>query len=203
MKISVIIPLAAHETKHQALIASLPEGMEIVLAQEGGRAASLNAGAKKATGDYLWFLHADSELNEACVPALLEAIKRSPDALLYFDLAFSNDATKLMRLNAMGVWFRSHVLSVPFGDQGFCIKKEQFQRIGGFPEGLAYGEDHVFVWLARQLGITLHPTGATIATSARKYQAHGWLKTTLKHQYLWVIQAWPEWIRLLKTRAAL
>ena len=203
MKISVIIPLAPNETKHHSLIASLPEGLEIITSQEGSRAASLNAGAAKATGDYLWFLHADSELHAACILALTGAITHSPDALYYFNLAFKNDATPLMALNALGVWFRSHLLGVPFGDQGLCIKKEHFERIGGFPEGLAYGEDHVFVWRVRQSGIKLKATGATLTTSARKYQTHGWLATTFKHQYLWVIQAWPEWIRLLKTRAAL
>lgn len=193
MKISVIIPLAENETKHQELIKFLPEELEIILSQERSRATSLNTGAKKATGEYLWFLHADSHLAANTVPKLKMAIERYPDALLYFDLSFLNDATPLMYLNTLGVKFRSHILGVPFGDQGLCIKKELFEQIGGFPENLAYGEDHVFVWRVRQKGIKLYQTGATIATSARKYKTNGWLKTTLKHQYLWVIQAWPEW----------
>lgn len=193
MKISVIIPLAADETKHRALIASLPEGLEIITSQEGSRAASLNAGAAKATGDYLWFLHADSQLDVTCVPALHRTITQHPDALFYFDLAFAPDATRLMWLNALGARFRSRILGVPFGDQGLCIRKDLFEKLGGFPEDLAYGEDHVFVWRARQAGIRLKPTHATITTSARKYQAHGWAATTFKHQYLWVKQAWPEW----------
>lgn len=193
MRISVIIPLAANETKHQALVASLPEALEIILSQEGSRAISLNNGAKKAAGDYLWFLHGDSEIPKDAIPALKAAIERNPDALLYFDLAFSNDATPLMALNALGVKFRSHVLGVPFGDQGFCIRKTLFEQLGGFPQGLAYGEDHMFVWRARQQGIKLYCTGATLTTSARKYKAKGWLKTTLMHQYLWITQAWPEW----------
>ncbi|MGE3714764.1 MAG: glycosyltransferase [Alphaproteobacteria bacterium] len=193
MKISVIIPLAANENQHQALIASLPAQWEIIPSQEGSRAKSLNMGAAKATGDYLWFLHADSTLGEGWLAALKTAIENHPDALLYFDLAFRNDATPLMWLNALGARFRSRILGVPFGDQGFCIRKALFEKLGGFPEGLAYGEDHVFVWRARQAGIKLKPTNATITTSARKYQAHGWAATTFMHQYLWVKQAWPEW----------
>jgi len=193
MKISVVIPLAPSETKHQTLIASLPEELEIITSQEGSRAASLNAGAAKATGDYLWFLHADSELDAACVPALTQAIKQHPDALFYFDLAFARDGAWLMWLNALGARFRSRILGVPFGDQGLCIRKALFEKLGGFPEDLAYGEDHIFVWRARQVGIRLKPTNATITTSARKYHAHGWFATTFKHQYLWVKQAWPEW----------
>lgn len=193
MKISVIIPLAANENQHQALIASLPAEWEIIPSQEGSRAKSLNMGAAKATGDYLWFLHADSQLDATCVPALHRTITQHPDALFYFDLAFSRDGLRLMWLNALGVRFRSRVLGAPFGDQGLCIGKALFEKLGGFPEGLAYGEDHVFVWRARQAGIKLKSTNATITTSARKYQAHGWAATTFMHQYLWIKQAWPEW----------
>ncbi len=95
-----------------------------------------------------------------------------------------------------GALFRSRALGVPFGDQGFCIKKTIFNKLGGFPEGLPYGEDHVFVWRARQQGIDLQPLGVKLYTSARKYKKHGWLKTTILTQYLWIKQALPEWQKL-------
>jgi len=97
-----------------------------------------------------------------------------------------------------GARLRSRILKVPFGDQGFCIKKALFHKLEGFPEDLPYGEDHVFVWKIRQHGTELQPTGAILYTSARKYKKHGWLKTTLLHQYLWIKQAWPEWKKLKK-----
>jgi hypothetical protein len=63
---------------------------------------------------------------------------------------------------------------------------------------VSYGEDHVFVWKARQHGITEKPICDTLYTSARKYKKDGWLKTTFMHQYLWIKQAWPEWVILRK-----
>ncbi len=187
--ISIIIPLAPGETGHHELLPTLPADAEITLSQEaGGRAASLNAGARKATREYLWFLHADSRLAENTISALITAVKKHPDSLLFFDLAFSDDAAPLMRLNEWGAYFRSRVLKLPFGDQGFCIGKDLFAQLGGFPEGLEYGEDHVFVWRARQANIKIRPVNATLCTSARKYRIHGWLRTTLLHQYLWIKQ---------------
>ena len=228
-QLSVIIPLAPNEAAWKSLLTDLdklPDGMEILFVQsensntnmpnktpvlaekeirilvnkQPGRAAQMNAGAAKAQGKYLWFLHADSKFGPNTLTALLRVIEHHPHSLLYFDLAFLKDASFLMCINNWGVYFRSRVLKLPFGDQGFCISKAQFTRLGGFPDSLPYGEDHVFVWKARQQGIRIQSTGARLYTSARKYKKHGWLKTTLLHQYLWMKQAWPEWKKLKQGR---
>ena len=226
--LSIIIPLASNEIAWQNLLADLaklPDGTEILfvtseesnsfhettflpnkkvcwLTSKAGRAYQMNAGAKIAKGEFLWFLHADSKFGRNTLSVLLRAIQNHPKNLLYFDLAFLNDASCLMFINRWGVWFRSRILKVPFGDQGFCIPCDLFEKIGGFPEGLTYGEDHVFVWKARQNGIVVRPVGTTLYTSARKYKKHGWLKTTFLHQYLWIKQAWPEWKKFKKKTSA-
>ncbi|MDE1900979.1 MAG: glycosyltransferase [Alphaproteobacteria bacterium] len=223
MKLSVIIPLAEGEQAWRDLLpdlAALPADSEVILAlpqdaspldlpaihssltirqvREGsGRARQMNAAARTAQGAQLWFLHADSRLHPETIPALLRRLGEYPDWLLYADLVFSADAPFLMKLNEMGVWFRSHALGMPFGDQGLCIRKKTFYELGGYPEDVAYGEDHVFVWRARQRGIRLRPMGARLTTSARKYCERGWLKTTHLHLCLTLRQAWPEWRRLM------
>jgi GT2 family glycosyltransferase len=214
--LSVIIPLAPNETEWQSLLADLsglPDETEILftvsekslsldkplslphkeirwITAAPGRAAHMNAGAFAARGDYLWFLHADTRFGPDTLAALSCALQRRPNGLLFFDLAFSGDSRGRMRINAWGARFRSRVLRTPFGDQGFLISKELFKQLGAYREGLAYGEDHVFVIRARQQGIAIEPAGATLYTSARKYKKYGWLKTTLRHQYLWIRQAW-------------
>ncbi len=167
-----------------------------------GRARHLNAGAKAAKGLFIWFLHADSILDNGTLPLLLGAIRAYPESLLFFDLAFSTDATCLTRLNALGARFRSNRLKVPFGDQGLCLEKALFDRLGGFPEDVTYGEGHLFVWKARRHGVEIRATGGRLYSSARKYRSNGWLKTTLVHQYLWIKQALPEWRRLKAERKA-
>lgn len=224
MRISVIVPVAPSETALSDLLrdlAILPGNCEIILAlprgakapesvllasrqniryhaEGGGRAAQMNAAARQASGEYLWFLHADSRLDHVVITALLHQLTQFPDGLFYADLAFQGYAPTLMRINQAGVWLRSHFLGMPFGDQGFCIQRQLFNKIGGYDENLPYGEDHVFVWRARQSGIKLRPLKACITTSARKYQQHGWLKTTCQHVWLTWKQAWPEWQKLTK-----
>lgn len=171
-----------------------------VISAPPGRAAQLNAGASSAEGEFLLFLHADSRVSASAWNALLNSLDQYPDQLHYFNLRFQTDGPRWMPLNAWGVWIRSHWFKLPFGDQGLCLKAEHFQQIGPFDESLPYGEDHVFVWLARIHGLRLRCTGAAIETSSRKYENHGWLRTTLRHLWLTVKQAVPYWWRLVRRR---
>ena len=160
----------------------------------------MNAAASSAKGEYLWFLHADSRVDTDTIPVLLECIAKGEDALYYHDLTFLPDGPTAMPINAWGVKFRSNWLKTPFGDQGFCLSRELFFRLGRYREDVRYGEDHLLVWQALQAGVKVRPTGAKVLTSARKYANKGWLRTTITHVYLWVIQAVPQFFILLKRR---
>jgi GT2 family glycosyltransferase len=198
--VSIVIPTANNEEALSTLLADIDKlalAAEVIISAEGSRAKSLNMGAAKASKKYIWFLHADSRIDQNTAIALTKSIQQTPDALHYFDLAFLHDGPELTRLNAWGANWRSHWLGVPFGDQGFCISKALFNQIGGYPEDVAYGEDHLLVWRSRQLGIPLKCTNTFLYTSARKYRDRGWLKITLKYQYLWLRQAWPELAKLI------
>jgi len=161
------------------------------LTSDPGRANCLNSGALNSSGDYLWFLHADSRLNKMNISSLLDSISRYPEALLYFDLAFYN-ASILMKLNEWGALFRCRILDTPFGDQGLCISKNIFNSLGGFPENAPYGEDHLFVRNARREHIPIKPVNTSLYTSSRKYVENGWLKTTLLHLCLWQKQIYHD-----------
>jgi hypothetical protein len=146
-----------------------------------GRAAQQNAGAAAGRRDWVWFLHADSQLAPATLPAMAAFVQRDEAALGYFDLRFLDDGPALMRLNALGAWVRSHWFGLPFGDQGLALPRAVFDRLGGFNPALEHGEDHDLVWRARRAGVPLAAIGAPLLTSARKYVEHGWWSTTCWH----------------------
>lgn len=233
MKLSIIIPLAVGEAEPEFLLdslAALADIGEVIIvgsdcyspptagrsgcciqriSSDDGRANALNAGAAAACGQWLWFLHADSRLDDSAVRCL-RATLDGAGGLYYFGLHFHSDNTKLaarMRLNSLGVTLRSRYLLSPFGDQGLCIDRNSFNRAGVFPPRRRYGEDHVFVWQCRLAGIAVTALPASISTDARKYQHHGWLSTTVRHNLLWIKQWGPLfcrwlWLKTISSRAA-
>lgn len=176
--------------------------MHTILARPS-RAYCMNEGAAAATGAQLLFLHADSYFeieaferlrscyNGSCGGGVLDEGNVSkcekPNDIFYFELVF-HDGLFLMKLNQIGVRFRSHVLKTPFGDQGLCLSKELFEALGGYDVSAPYGEDHLLIRCARARKIGIKSIGRPIFTSARKYSQNGWLKTTCKHQVMWVLQ---------------
>lgn len=214
-ELSIIIPVAQSESAVDALLALLakhcraaqvlcvqagplaeqrdPIGMEEWLSSEPGRARQQNLGARHATGRWLWFLHADSCFEPEAVLALVAFLKLSPPALGYFELRFETDGPALTRVNACAANWRSRLLGLPFGDQGFVLERALFERLGGFDENAAFGEDHLLVWAAKRAGIRTRAIGAPLTTSARKYQKRGWLRTTAQHFRGTWLQAWQQW----------
>jgi len=220
-QISVIVPVAADDASRLPMLieqlATLPANSEIVVCRTrgstspatppgqlrivdvlspGGRARQMNVGASRASGDWLWFLHVDSLLAPQAVSQLVRFAHADCNALGYFRLKFRDDGPRLALLNAWGANLRSRVFGLPFGDQGFVLRRELFFRLGAYDETLPFGEDHLLVWRARQARVPLIRLRSTIATSARKYARYGWLRTTLRHLSLTVRQAWPQWRRL-------
>lgn len=165
---------------------------------ERSRAGKLNLGGDEALGSYVWFLHADSRVDFRCFDTLATRIARKDDALLFFRLQFLADGPRRTRLNEWGARLRSEYLRIPFGDQGFVLSKALWQRLGRFREDVPYGEDHLLVWRAHQLGVAVEPLPTAIRSSARKYRDQGWRHTTARHVAITLRQALPELRQLLK-----
>lgn len=197
-KLSIVIPVAANETEQQNLLADLKGcDAEIIPSTDTSRASSLNLGAAEASGEWLWFLHADSRINPDNIRALGQSLEQSPAALHYFDLAFD---LPFLRFNAVGANLRSRLLGLPFGDQGLCIKKSLFESLDGYPEDCPYGEDLLFVWQARLAGVRLQRIPSKLLTSGRKYQQHGWLRLSLLYQWRWIKLSLAPFLKLLNRR---
>ena len=217
--LSVIVPLAPGEDEWQPLLeqlAALPPGSEVIVVgaddvsrqpprawppqlrfracrSEPGRARQQNLGARMASGDWLWFVHADSRLGEDTMSSLQNFMAHGTAALGWFTLAFRRDGPRWTALNAAGANWRARWLGLPFGDQGLLLPRTCFEALHGFDEQADYGEDHLLVWAARRTGVPLRHIHAVLETSARKYAQQGWLRTTLRNWRLTAAQAWPAW----------
>ncbi|MGY6277642.1 TIGR04283 family arsenosugar biosynthesis glycosyltransferase [Methylomonas sp. MgM2] len=146
-----------------------------LLVSEKGRARQMNAGAGKAHGNILLFLHADTLLPEQAVHRILTAVERG-----YrwgrFDVRFDNRQA-IYRLIAFMMNRRSRLTGIATGDQGLFVTREVFAAVGGFPE-IALMEDIAISDRLKKIGkpCCLHDK---VTTSARRWQNHGVLKTVL------------------------
>lgn len=219
-RLTVVVPVGRDETAWVELLESLrehlPSGSEVIVSgveeepasfglfgkREGwrwrcsrpGRAPQMNDAAFDASGDVLWFLHADSHLPVDAVPRVFEHFRDSPNAISYFGLRFY-DGPRWLRLNEIGVELRCQIFGLPFGDQGFFLSRETFERLGGFDETTLYGEDHLLIWAAKRSGVPIQRINMDIGTSGRKYAKRGWLRTTARHLWLTARQAIPAALR--------
>lgn len=165
-----------------SLLAAECESLNLqIINTERGRALQQNVGAENAIGDYLWFLHADTELSQQAVEQAEAFIQRNSRDVAYFNLRFASDGPALTILNAIGANLRSRLFNLPFGDQGFLVAKSTWNQVGPFNITLKAGEDLDWVVRARRSGFKLIRLSASLRTSARKYQKNGWLSTTWHH----------------------
>ncbi len=157
--------------------------VDVVVAAPRGRAVQMNAGAAKASGDIVLFLHADTVLPESFVHLL----KNFSDSSLqwgFFTPRLSGSHF-LLRWVETGMAWRSRLTRIATGDQAIFVRRELFNQLGGFPE-LALMEDVAFSKLLRRIAKPLVWNDAII-TSSRRWEKNGIIKT--------VFLMW--WLRLL------
>ncbi len=143
-----------------------------------GRGVQLNAGAARATGDILWFLHADSILPDDFKGYIINTLGSHGVAGGAFKLNFDSDLSSLKTISIVA-GLRSKLTRIPFGDQGVFVKKEIFDRLNGFKD-IPLMEDIDFGRRLKKEGrVVLLPSG--IKTCSRNWEKNGILKTTIRN----------------------
>lgn len=145
----------------------------------GGRGAQLNTGAANAYAPLLLFLHADTLLPHGFQHAVTECLANPGNILGAFSLKVKGGGASLNFI-AMCTNIRSRFLQLPYGDQTFFLRKNDFTALGGFPE-LPIMEDFIFVKQAKKRG-RIKTLPQSVTTSARRWQRLGPMRTTLTNQ---------------------
>ena len=144
---------------------------------ERGRGRQLNAGAERAGGEVLLFLHADTSLPARFETRVREIVERPGVAAGAFDLRIDGHGDRY-RLIERGVAIRSRYLGLPYGDQALFMTTETFQSVGRYPEFPAM-EDFELVRRLRRIG-RIAIAAEHVVTSARRWSKRGvWRTTTL------------------------
>lgn len=218
MRISAVVPTLNAAAHLSRCLKALEEADEILVSDGGssdetvtiaqasgarviqgsaGRGLQLAGGADAARHDGLLFIHADTVLAPGAVRSAREHLARSPQPTC-FTLRLDDQAWQA-RWIERAVAARTHMLHLPYGDQGLAVRRDRYLAAGGF-RPMPLMED---VDLVSRLGpITMLPDEAL--TSAERWRHDGWLHRSARNLLclsLWRAGVSPERIaRLYHTR---
>ncbi len=146
-------------------------GANAYLSSKKGRAGQMNHGARIASGEILYFVHADTFPPVSYATNIVTAVQNG-FSCGRFRTEF-NKRSLLLRLNA---FFTRFDLFVCYGgDQTFFITSELFNRINGFKEDMLIMEDYDITVRAKAYGrYKIFSDSALI--SARKYETNSWFQ---------------------------
>jgi len=149
---------------------------DLVLSAPRGRAAQMNAGAARAGGDILLFLHADTLVPDGFAQAIAAACREPGVIGGRFDVTLT-PSSPLLRLTGELMNWRSRLSRIATGDQGIFIRRDVFTRLGGYAN-IALMEDIDLSRRMKRAGriACLHQR---VTASARRWQTHGVLRTIL------------------------
>ena len=117
-----------------------------------GRGTQMNAGAAAARGDVLLFLHIDTRLPEGALIAVQSAVGRGL-AGGAFRHSFGAAKDWRLRLISAGHNLECRMTRVYYGDHEIFVRRDAFERIGGFPQ-VAVLEDVILCERLRRVART-------------------------------------------------
>jgi rSAM/selenodomain-associated transferase 2 len=141
-----------------------------------GRASQMNAGAARARGEILLFLHADTLLPDAADALVVDGLKRTRRGWGRFDVAIEG-RHPLLKVVAFLMNWRSKLTGIATGDHAMFVTRSLFTAAGGYPE-IALMED---VELSKRLKGFGPPLCLKhrLTTSGRRWEQRGVVRTIL------------------------
>jgi rSAM/selenodomain-associated transferase 2 len=210
MDISIIIPVLNEQDQIRQTIATIfqqtfPGKFEVIVvdgSKEGttlcylknqaviplisppGRGCQMNSGARIASGRILLFLHCDTRLPQGGLSAVQTVMQNPSVKAGAFDLSIDGSGF-FYRMVERTASVRSHITSIPYGDQAIFIRKNYFDSIGRYRE-IPIMEDVDLMQRIKRDNGRLKFLNSRVSTSPRRWEEEGKVYGTLRN---WVISA--------------
>ncbi len=156
---------------------------DTVICASRGRAHQMNAGARQSHGEVLVFVHADTLVPSTFAADIASALSDSAVVGGRFDVKLDSSAILYRMIGAM-ISLRSRISRTGTGDQAIFVRRDVFDRLGGFPE-LELCEDLEFARRLKRAG-RVACLRACVTTSARRWNREGVLRTIVR---MWLIRS--------------
>lgn len=191
--------IVADGQSHDATRAVAARAGARVLACEANRGLQQNAAAQIASGEILWFLHADSTPHPQALEYLIQ-VSQNPKICggnfrLRFERSTSVSALWPGIFEIIARLQRRY--GVYYGDSGIWVRREVFQLLGGF-EAWPLFEDYDFARrlenFARRHGLRTEYSALPLTASSRRFERAPArvLRQWIKLQALFQIGVAPE-----------
>ena len=154
-------------------------GSKIYKSKKKNRGMQLNIGAKKATGKWFIFIHADSRIRQDWLKKVKSLTRYDENFVYYFKFKIKNKKI-IYRFLEIVVNLRSFIFKDPYGDQGLLIHREVYFKNKGYRK-IPLMEDLDFIKRLKNK-VPLKMLTIPIYTSSRK-----WEKTNI------IFQAFKNW----------
>jgi rSAM/selenodomain-associated transferase 2 len=151
-----------------------------------GRACQMNAGARVAKADILWFLHADTRLPNRAMLDLLEGLHETGRVWGRFDVEITGRHW-MLGVVAFCMNLRSRWTGIATGDQAIFVRREAFCSVGRFPDQPLMEDIELSTRLCR-LGRPLC-LRSRVMTSGRRWERQGIWRTIA---LMWWLR-WQYW----------
>lgn len=153
-------------------------GCRVFTSPERGRANQLNLGAEKSLGNVLLFFHADTYISSETLENLRELFEDDEWVIGGgFKRRFDSPSHWLGATCRLADW-RGKAFGWFLGDQGIFVRREEFERLGGFDQEMKVGEDLDFSVRMSASGKT-QIVGPPVLSSARRFSRTGPLRQTI------------------------
>ena len=145
-----------------------------------GRAMQMNAGARAAYGDILWFVHVDAEVPKRCLGEIERIMDNPKVAGGYFRIRLPRGL--IYRLTDSFAHYAGIAVRMRCGDHGLFCRRTVFLDIGGFPEVPLMEDVEFFRRLYRRGRVTY--SDKRILVNPRRYEAIGRTRLTLAYGFI-------------------
>lgn len=156
-------------------------GRTRVVRSPPGRGRQMNAGAERARGDIVLFLHADTLLVKGAHAAISNALADQDVVGGCFRLRLRGPSAQrpIARILVRCIDLRTLLFGSATGDQAIFARRWAFEKAGGFDD-VGLFEDVLFYRRLRRLGklVLLDPA---VRTSDRRWRRNGYVRTIATH----------------------
>lgn len=160
-------------------------GAQVLLCERKGRASQMNAGARIARGEVLYFVHADVQIHRDFELDIFSAVQQGYALGCY---RYQFDSRRfLLKINAF--FTRFYFIWCRGGDQTMFITKACFDVLGGFREDYQIMEDYDLIERARaRYAFRIIPKNVLV--SARKYENNSYFRVQWAN--LTIMRMWKK-----------